>query len=73
LIYAQNHQISFYKKGQNMKIALVGGTGDIGTGFALRWAAHHEIVIGSRRAEKALQRTAGAWNAGRGKSLWNGQ
>ena len=41
-----------------MKIALVGGTGDIGMGFALRWAAHHEIVIGSRRAEKALQSAA---------------
>jgi 8-hydroxy-5-deazaflavin:NADPH oxidoreductase len=41
-----------------MKIALVGGTGDIGTGFALRWAAHHEIFIGSRRVEKALQSAA---------------
>ncbi|OPY46971.1 MAG: 8-hydroxy-5-deazaflavin:NADPH oxidoreductase [Methanosaeta sp. PtaU1.Bin028] len=36
-----------------MKIALVGGTGDIGTGFAVRWAANHEIIIGSRKAEKA--------------------
>ncbi len=36
-----------------MKIALVGGTGDIGTGFAVRWAAGHEIIIGSRKAEKA--------------------
>lgn len=38
-----------------MKIALVGGTGDIGTGFALRWAANHEIIIGSRKAEKAVE------------------
>jgi 8-hydroxy-5-deazaflavin:NADPH oxidoreductase len=38
-----------------MKIALVGGTGDIGTGFALRWAANHEIIIGSRKAEKAKE------------------
>lgn len=38
-----------------MKIALVGGTGDIGTGFALRWAANHEIIIGSRKADKAIE------------------
>ena len=37
-----------------MKIALLGGTGDIGEGLALRWAiAGHEIVIGSRKEEKA--------------------
>jgi len=38
-----------------MKIALVGGTGDIGTGFAVRWAANHEIIIGSRKADKARE------------------
>lgn len=38
-----------------MKIALVGGTGDIGTGFALRWAKNHEIIIGSRKADKAKE------------------
>lgn len=38
-----------------MKIALVGGTGDIGTGFAVRWSAAHEIIIGSRKAEKAQE------------------
>ena len=37
-----------------MKIALLGGTGDIGEGLALRWAMRgHEIIIGSRREEKA--------------------
>jgi NADPH-dependent F420 reductase len=41
-----------------MKIALVGGTGDIGYGFALRWAAGHEIIIGSRKADKALDSAA---------------
>jgi NADPH-dependent F420 reductase len=41
-----------------MKIALVGGTGDIGNGFAMRWAAGHEIIIGSRKAEKALDSAA---------------
>ncbi len=38
-----------------MKIALVGGTGDIGTGFAVRWAEKHEIIIGSRKADKAQE------------------
>lgn len=38
-----------------MKIALVGGTGDIGTGFAVRWSATHEIIIGSRKSEKAQE------------------
>jgi NADPH-dependent F420 reductase len=38
-----------------MKIALVGGTGDIGMGFAMRWAEKHEIIIGSRSSEKARE------------------
>lgn len=41
-----------------MKIALVGGTGDIGTGFAVRWAANQEIVIGSRKAGRAEESAA---------------
>ncbi|SDM04429.1 hypothetical protein SAMN04487949_0627 [Halogranum gelatinilyticum] len=38
-----------------MRIALLGGTGDIGEGLALRWAYHtnHEVIIGSREPEKA--------------------
>lgn len=36
-----------------MKIAVVGGTGDCGQGFVKRWAGEHEIIIGSRRADKA--------------------
>jgi NADPH-dependent F420 reductase len=38
-----------------MRIALLGGTGDIGQGLALRWAydTSHEILIGSRDPEKA--------------------
>ncbi len=38
-----------------MRIALLGGTGDIGQGLAMRWAydTNHEIVIGSREAERA--------------------
>jgi NADPH-dependent F420 reductase len=44
-----------------MKIALVGGTGDIGTGFAVRFMQNHEIIIGSRKADKA-QESANAIN-----------
>ena len=37
-----------------MKIALLGGTGDIAEGLVLRWCkAGHEIFIGSRSEEKA--------------------
>jgi hypothetical protein len=36
-----------------MKIAILGGTGSIGEGFALRWAQDEEIIIGSRTPEKA--------------------
>jgi len=38
-----------------MRIALLGGTGDIGEGLALRWAFHsdHEVVIGSRDPDRA--------------------
>jgi NADPH-dependent F420 reductase len=38
-----------------MRIALLGGTGDIGEGLALRWArdTEHEVVVGSREAERA--------------------
>ncbi len=36
-----------------MKIAIIGGTGPEGTGLGFRWAASgHEVIIGSRQAEK---------------------
>lgn len=39
-----------------MKIAIIGGTGDLGAGLALRWArAGHQIIIGSRDAARAAQ------------------
>jgi len=43
-----------------MQIALLGGTGDIGQGLALRWArdTNHDVVIGSREAEKAETKAA---------------
>ncbi|UEC42307.1 MAG: F420-dependent NADP reductase [Methanothrix sp.] len=36
-----------------MKIAVLGGTGDFGVGLVMRWAGEHEIIIGSRGAERA--------------------
>ena len=38
-----------------MRIAILGGTGDIGEGLCLRWAydSDHELVIGSRDPERA--------------------
>ena len=43
-----------------MRIAILGGTGDIGEGLALRWArdTDHEIVVGSRDPEKAERKVA---------------
>jgi len=37
-----------------MKIGIIGGTGGMGKGFALRWCKKHEIIIGSRDAERAI-------------------
>jgi len=41
-----------------MRIALLGGTGDIGEGLALRWAydTNHDVVIGSREADRAANK-----------------
>ncbi len=38
-----------------MQISLLGGTGDVGEGLALRWArdTDHDVLIGSRKVEKA--------------------
>lgn len=36
-----------------MKIGIIGGTGGMGKGFALRWCQKHEILIGSRDAARA--------------------
>ena len=38
-----------------MKIGIVGGTGGMGEGFALRWCANHQIIIGSRDKNKASE------------------
>lgn len=42
-----------------MKIAILGGTGDEGFGLGFRWAtSSHEIIIGSRKAEKGFHAAA---------------
>jgi NADPH-dependent F420 reductase len=38
-----------------MKIAILGGTGDIGEGLALRLAQKHQVLIGSREEAKAWE------------------
>jgi NADPH-dependent F420 reductase len=53
-------------------IAILGGTGHEGTGLALRWASNgYEVIIGSRKEEKALKVTA-ELNAILGKELIRG-
>ena len=40
-------------------IAILGGTGDLGTGLAIRWSkAGHKMIIGSRTLEKAQNAVA---------------
>lgn len=36
-----------------MKIGIIGGTGGMGKGFALRWSQNHDIIVGSRDAQRA--------------------
>lgn len=36
-----------------MKIGIIGGTGGMGKGFALRWCIDHDVLIGSRDAARA--------------------
>ena len=36
-----------------MKIGIIGGTGGMGKGFALRWCNKHDILIGSRDSSRA--------------------
>lgn len=36
-----------------VKIGIIGGTGGMGKGFALRWCRNHDIVVGSRDSARA--------------------
>ena len=40
---------------QRRRIGVVGGTGGMGRGFALRWCRHNDVVIGSRDAGRAAE------------------
>jgi len=41
-----------------MNIGIIGGTGGMGKGFAFRWCKNHNIIIGSRDAERAASTAA---------------
>ena len=41
-----------------MKVGIIGGTGGMGKGFALRWSVNHEVIIGSRDAARAAESAA---------------
>jgi NADPH-dependent F420 reductase len=36
-----------------MRIGIIGGTGGMGEGFALRWCFKHDVTVGSREAQRA--------------------
>ena len=38
-----------------MRIGIIGGTGGMGEGFALRWCFMHDILIGSRDVQRARE------------------
>jgi len=38
-----------------VKIGIIGGTGGMGKGFALRWSQNHEVIVGSRDAARAAE------------------
>lgn len=48
-----------------MKIGIVGGTGGMGEGFALRWCVKHDIFIGSRDATRANEAATQYMNSAR--------
>ena len=51
-------------------IAILGGTGDLGSGLAKRWlAAGHAVVIGSRSADKARAFAVDLGNGARGDDM----
>ena len=38
-----------------MKIGIIGGTGGMGKGFALRWSQKYDVIVGSRDAARASE------------------
>ncbi|MEE8132954.1 MAG: NAD(P)-binding domain-containing protein, partial [Nitrososphaerales archaeon] len=37
-----------------MKIGIIGGTGGMGEGLAMRWCVDHDVIVGSREAQRAI-------------------
>ncbi|MFQ5941779.1 MAG: NADPH-dependent F420 reductase [Nitrososphaerales archaeon] len=37
-----------------MKIGIIGGTGGMGEGLAIRWCVDHNVVVGSREEQRAI-------------------
>jgi hypothetical protein len=37
-----------------VKIGIVGGTGGMGEGLAMRWCVDHDVIVGSREAQRAV-------------------
>ncbi len=46
-------RVSFVHWWNSVKIGIVGGTGDIGEGMALRFSQRHEVTLGSREVDRA--------------------
>ena len=38
-----------------MKVGIIGGTGGMGKGFAIRWCKENDVLIGSRDATRAVE------------------
>ena len=38
---------------QRVKVGIIGGTGGMGKGFAIRWCVNHDVLVGSRDAARA--------------------
>ena len=51
--------ITYYTCIGCLKIGIVGGTGGMGEGLALRWCLNHEVIVGSREAQRAIDAAAG--------------
>lgn len=48
-----------------MKVGIIGGTGGMGKGFALRWSQNHDVIVGSRDATRATESAAEYTNLAR--------
>jgi hypothetical protein len=41
-----------------VRIGIIGGTGGMGEGLALRWSINHDVIVGSREAQRAIDAAA---------------